>query len=147
MTSVLSRFLAPGGALSNSPPPATVATVATVAPSDTPAPQQVERHQARRITAPPPSFADLEAIAEAINERAAVREFDGQESRRVAETAARSAMRVYRIRVAMGLGEFPKWTTLLAPGCDLAAATDCARGQFGPDRVLEITEYQSKAPC
>lgn len=99
----------------------------------------------RPVPVPPPPPADLEAIQEAIDERAAIREFEGGEPRATAEREARAAMRVYRVRVAMGTGEPDRWVTMLAPGCELHEAETVARGQFGAARVLEVHEYQRAA--
>jgi hypothetical protein len=76
-------------------------------------------------------------IEESIEERAAIREFDGGEDRQTAEARATSAMRVFRLLVAMGEGEEPRWVTMLAPGCDLAEAERTARLKFG-SRLLAI---------
>ena len=88
--------------------------------------------------APPPlSAADHEAIREAIEERAAIREFDGGEDRPTAEREARSAMRVYQYR----LTDRPDaWLTMLAPGCDLDQARRDLALRFGAERVIEIRE-------
>jgi hypothetical protein len=96
------------------------------------------------LTPPPLSAADREGIAEAIAERSAIIEHDAHQSLKAAETQARTAMRVYRIRVAMGANQPTKWVTLVAPGCDLAAATETARGQFGASRVLEVREQERR---
>jgi hypothetical protein len=98
------------------------------------------------VPVPPLPEADAEAITEATDERAAIREFEAGESRTAAERAARSAMRVYRVLVAMGDDAPARWLTMLAPGCDLDQATADACGRFGPDRVLEIHEYQRATP-
>ena len=93
------------------------------------------------ITPPPLTPETREAIAEAIEERAAIREFEGGETRAVAERGARSAMRVYDLLVAMGPGEAPKSVTLLAPGCTLEDARREALGRFGAERLIEIQEH------
>ena len=91
---------------------------------------------------PPLSPADNEAIREAIEERAAIREFDGGESRQVAERAARTAMRVYHYR----LTDRPDtWLTMLAPGCDLDEARRTLALRFGPERLVEVRERMSAA--
>lgn len=77
-------------------------------------------------------------VAEALAERAAIREYEGGEPRPVAEAAARSAMRVYRLRVRMGAGQPDASVILLAPGCDLAEATRAAHLRFGADRVVLV---------
>jgi hypothetical protein len=89
---------------------------------------------------PPLSPADHEAIREAIEERAAIREFDGGESRQVAEREARSAMRVYQYR----LTDRPDtWLTMLAPECDLDEARHDLELRFGPERLIEVRERTS----
>jgi hypothetical protein len=81
---------------------------------------------------------DRQAIEEAIEERAAIREFDGGQTRDVAEREARTAMRVYRYRLA----DSPDtWLVMIAPGCNLAEARGALNLQFGPDRVLELVEH------
>jgi len=85
---------------------------------------------------PPLTGLDHEAITEATEERAAIREFDGGEDRATAEREARSAMRVYHLLIAMPDGTEPKWATMLAPGCDLEEARRDACLRFGPERVL-----------
>jgi hypothetical protein len=91
---------------------------------------------------PPLTPDDKAAIAEALEERAAIREHEGGEPRPVAEREAREAMRVYRVLVAMGEGQPPRWVALLAPGCDPAEAERLARWQFGAARVLELIEHR-----
>ena len=76
-------------------------------------------------------------IREAIEERAAIREFDAGEDRANAEAKAASAMRVYRLLVSMGEGEEARWLTMLAPGTDLPEAERIARLRF-PGRVLAV---------
>ncbi|MBV5275630.1 MAG: hypothetical protein JZU52_18995 [Lamprocystis purpurea] len=100
----------------------------------------------RPVPVPPLPEADAEAITEATDECVAIRKFEAGESRTAAERAARSAMRVYRVLVAMGDDAPARWLTMLAPGCDLDQATADACGRFGPDRVLEIHEYQRATP-
>lgn len=86
---------------------------------------------------PPLTPEELEAIEESLAERAAIREFDGGEDRATAEAQAASAMRVYRLLVAMGEGEDPRWITMLAPNTDLDEAERTARLKFGT-RILRI---------
>ena len=100
----------------------------------------------RPMPVPPLPPPDREAIREAIAERAAIREYDGGESRPLAEHQAHAAMRVYQVLVAMDPGQPPRWATLLAPGCELAEATHAAQGRFGPKRVLEIHERPFPTP-
>ena len=91
--------------------------------------------------APPPlSAADREAIREAIAERAAIREFDGGESRQVAEREARSAMRVYRYRLA---DRPDAWLTMIAPGCDPDEARRSLELRFGAERLTEVREHRT----
>jgi hypothetical protein len=72
----------------------------------------------RVISGPNPDFAsplteaDQTAIREAIEERAAIREFEGGESREIAELQARWGMRVYRYRLT---DKADTWLTLIAP--------------------------------
>ncbi len=100
----------------------------------------------RPMPVPPLPAHDLAAIHEAIEERAAIREYDGGESRPLAEHHARAEMRVYRVLIHMGQDQTPRWSTLLAPGCDLAEATHAAQGRFGTERVLEIHERPFPTP-
>jgi hypothetical protein len=88
-------------------------------------------------SAPALSSEDHEAIEEAIEERAAIREHDGGESRETAEREARSAMRVYRYRVT---DKPDTWLTMIAPGCDLADAQHTLELRF-PGRLLEVQEH------
>jgi hypothetical protein len=94
---------------------------------------------------PPLTAADHEAIAEAIEERAAIMEHDGGLPREVAEHEAQTAMRVYRLLIAMGPGEPDRDVVMLAPHCDLAEAAKAARHRFGDARVLDIVE-QERSP-
>jgi hypothetical protein len=90
---------------------------------------------------------DQEAISEAIEERAAIREFDGGETREVAEQQARSAMRIYRALVAMPDDRPPRWVTMLLPGVDdLEEARQAAHWQFGPERVLDVRPHPQPTP-
>jgi hypothetical protein len=83
------------------------------------------------------SPAEIEASREAIDERAAIREFDGGEDRTTAEREARSAMRVFHFRLA----DRPDiWLTMLAPGCDLDDARRTLSLRFGEDRLIEVAE-------
>ncbi len=92
-------------------------------------------------TEPPPLSADdNETIREAIEERAAIREFDAGESREVAEREARAAMRVFRFR----LTDRPDtWMTMLAPGCALDQARHDLVLRFGAERVIEVREQRA----
>ena len=97
----------------------------------------------RQVPSSDLTAADYEAIAEAIEERAAIREFEGGESREVAEREAHAAMRVFRILVAMPDERPPRWVTMIAPGCTLKDAKDEASGRFGTERVLDVKEHQA----
>jgi hypothetical protein len=94
------------------------------------------------------SPADREAIREALDERAAIREFDGGEPREIAEAQARAAMRAFRVLVAMPAGDPrpPRWVTTIAPGCDLAEVERTARLTFGDERVIEVREQERARP-
>lgn len=101
------------------------------------------REAIRAWLSPPPLMPDEQAdIAERIEERAAIMTHDGGLTPTVAETQARTAMRVYRVQVAIGPDVPPRWLTLLAPGCDLAEAATVAEDQFGAARVLAIVEQE-----
>jgi hypothetical protein len=93
----------------------------------------------------PLSSDDEEAIAEAIEERAAIREYDGGETREVAEREARAATRIYRALVAMPDDRPPRWVTMLLPGVDsLKEASEAAHWQFGSDRVIDVGSHQPR---
>ncbi|MFB1490873.1 MULTISPECIES: hypothetical protein [unclassified Thiocapsa] len=86
---------------------------------------------------PPPTPAVNEAIREAIEERAAIREFEVGESRPVAERDAQSAMRVYRFRLT---DQPDTWLTMLAPECDQDQARHDLALRFGAERLIEVRE-------
>jgi hypothetical protein len=109
------------------------------------APDQIQHPQGRtdrgsitispRTVAPPLSASDQDAIHEAIEERAAILEFEAGRSRTEAETQAALSLHVYRYRVT----DRPQdWLTLIAPGCDLEEARQSLLWQFGPDRLIEV---------
>jgi hypothetical protein len=80
----------------------------------------------------------LEAVAEAIEERAAIREFDGSETREDAERNARSTMMIFRYR----LTDKPhSWHTWVAPCCDLTDARHHLEYRFG-ERLLDVVEHR-----
>lgn len=91
----------------------------------------------RAQAAPPPPAPDIEAIAEALAERAAIQECDGGLPRAEAEQSARAAMRAYHVLVAMDPGQAPRWVTLILPGCDLAQARTAVTRRW-PGRVLDL---------
>lgn len=84
----------------------------------------------------------VEAIEESIEERAAIREFDGGEDRETAEREARAGMSVYDVHVTMPDERAPRWVTMIAPGCDLAQAQLAAESQFSASRVISVREHQ-----
>jgi hypothetical protein len=101
---------------------------------------QLREHKADLLallsSLPPLTAENHEAIVEAIEERAAIREFDGGESSEAAEREARSALRVHRYRMT----DKPDiWLTMIAPGCSLEDAARDLRGRFG-ERLLEVVE-------
>jgi hypothetical protein len=80
---------------------------------------------------------DLEAVAEAIEERAAIREFYGGETREVAERNARSTMRIFRY---MMTDKPSLWRVWIAPCCELAEARLNLELRFG-ERLLDVVEH------
>ena len=80
-----------------------------------------------------------ENIREHFEERAAIREYDGHESRKEAEAKAREAMRVYEYRLTDNGSDGP-WLILLAPGCNLLEAERSLKNRFGDDRVQDVRE-------
>ncbi len=99
------------------------------------------------LTSPPAlNIEEQAAIAEAIEERSAIREFDGGEDRQIAEAQAASAMRVFRLLVAMDPGQDPRWVTMLAPGCDMDEAKRTARLKFGTRLLRIITSTPPQGP-
>ena len=78
-----------------------------------------------------------EAVREAIEERAAIQEFDGGMSRSEAESAARAAMRVYEYRVTDSPGS---WLLLIAPRRELDEARRIVEGRFGAKRIIDVRE-------
>lgn len=112
----------------------------------------IRQHKARLLfltslpAAPALAPEELEAIKEAIEERAAIRQHDGGEDRATAEKQAASAMRVYRLLVAMGEGEDTRWITMLAPNTDLAEAERTARLKFGTRLVRIVANAPPPGP-
>lgn len=80
-----------------------------------------------------------EAVREAFEERVAIREHCGGESREKAEAEARAALRVYEYRLS-DYGDNGPWLIFLAPGCDLAEAEKSLKNRFGANRVLTVRE-------
>ena len=102
--------------------------------------QEIATHKAALLDllAPPDlTTEELANIEESIEERASIREFDGGEDRATAEVKAVSAMRVYRLLIARGEGEEPRWITMLAPNTDLSEAERTANLKF-PGRVRAV---------
>lgn len=89
---------------------------------------------------PPPLTPDQHAdIQEAIEERAAILEFDADQPRPEAEIQAANAMRVYRYR----LTEKPNdWLMMIAPGCDLEEARRALVGRFGAERLMDVQAHR-----
>lgn len=56
--------------------------------------------------------------------------------------APTTTMRCYRVLVAMGDSQPPKWATLVAPGCTPEDARHDAEGRFY-GRVMEIHEHRT----
>ena len=106
----------------------------------TPAIREAKAELLAHLNPPPLSAADHESIREAIEERAAIREFDGGESRQVAERKAAAGMRVYQYRLA---DKPDTWLTMLAPGCDLADARHSLVLRFGPERLIDVRERKA----
>jgi len=105
---------------------------------------QIREHKAELLkmlassdagTIPPLTPGERADIDEAIDERAAIQEYDGGLPRPEAERQARAAMRVYRYRLDYNPGQ---WLIIIAPGCDLNEATRCCRNRFGAERVVEV---------
>lgn len=97
----------------------------------------------RLLSAPRPVPVELtddqrEALREAYEERAAIREIEGGETRMEAEALARSAQRVYQYRLSDNPGT---WLILLCPGCDLEDARHHLTWRFGA-RLLEVIEHR-----
>lgn len=83
---------------------------------------------------------DQSDIQEAIEERAAIQEYEGGLSRPEAEQAAKSNMRVYHYR----LTDNPDtWLTMIAPGCELEEVERSLKNRFGEERVLDVRNSES----
>ncbi|QVL48766.1 MAG: hypothetical protein KFB96_25005 [Thiocapsa sp.] len=104
-------------------------------------PQPAEDDTSKRVGVPPPlTLAEAGTIREAINERAAIIEYDAGATRTAAGDNARSVMRVYRYRLV----EHPTtWLALIAPGLDPAEAHRNLVLRFGVTQVLEVVEYRT----
>ena len=93
--------------------------------------------------APPPltplSDDERSAMKESIEERAAIREYEGGEPRARAERKARGAMRVFRYRLTDAPDE---WITLLSPGSTMESARHALVRRFG-GRLLELVDDPS----
>lgn len=95
----------------------------------------------RLLTSPPIAPQDHDAIQEAAEERAAIRQLDGGEPCEVAEQQARAAMRVYQYRIT---DKPTSWLTLIAPGCDLDEARRLLARRFH-SRLIEVIEHRAAA--
>ena len=105
---------------------------------------KLRQHKAellRLLTSPPITPQDHDAMQDAIEERAAIRQFDGGEPCEVAEQQARAAMRVYQYRIT---DKPTSWLTLIAPGCDLDEAHRLLAWRFG-GRLIEVIEHRAAA--
>ncbi len=80
----------------------------------------------------------MESVQEAIEERAAITEYDGGLPRGEAETQAKARMRVYEYKLTDG----PRWLVMLAPGCDLLEAQRSLRQKFG-ERFVSVREWRT----
>lgn len=116
-----------------------LAGLAALALASLPSPKTATA-QRHGLTLAAPQEAELaENIREHFEERAAIREYDGHESRKEAEAKARAAMRVYEYRLTDNGPDGP-WLILLAPGCDLLEAERSLKSRFGADRVQDVRE-------
>ena len=107
--------------------------------------QEIASHKAALLDLLTPqalTTEERENIAEAIEERAAIREYDGGEDRQTAEAQAASGMRVFSLLIGMGEGEEPRWIAMLAPNTDLAEAERVSRLKF-PGRLLAIIPHNA----
>lgn len=85
---------------------------------------------------PPPLTPNQRAdIQEAIDERAAILEYEAGIPRPKAEARAASAMRVYRYRLT---DRGADWLVMIAPGCDLDEARKTLIARFGIERLVEV---------
>jgi hypothetical protein len=98
---------------------------------------------AGKATPPPLREHDETAIREVLEERAAIREFEGGEDRATAEREARRAMRVFQYRLT---DKPASWLILICPGCDLGEARRSVESTFGPERVLAVEPYRLTTP-
>lgn len=90
-------------------------------------------------TSPPLTSEQHADIQEAIEERAAILEFDAGLPRTQAEAQATNAMRVYRYCVT----DKPQdWLVMIAPGCDLEEARRTLVGRFGAERLIDVQFHQ-----
>lgn len=95
----------------------------------------------RRSDPPPLLEEEHEAILEAIAERAAIREIEGEQSRSFAEREARAAMRVYRALLKTASGP-AHWATLILPGYNRTEATAHTRRRWRSSRILAVVKEE-----
>ncbi len=87
-----------------------------------------------------PTHADItETVQEAMEERAAIMEYDGGLPRERAKTQAKAkaAMRVFEYK----LTDSQRWLAMLAPGRDLAQAERSLMDRFG-GRLVAVREWK-----
>jgi hypothetical protein len=85
-------------------------------------------------------FSDqVEDLREHFEERAAIREYCGNEPREKAEAEAWAALRVYEYRLTDN-GSCGPWLILLAPGCDLLEVERSLENRLGAERVQDVRE-------
>lgn len=86
---------------------------------------------------------DLAAVREAFEERAAIMEFDGGRSRKVAETLAESATKVFLAEVADSAepGAKVKQVSIIAYGQTLEEVKRECLDRFGAARLRDVRAY------
>lgn len=101
----------------------------------TPAIREAKDEILAYLDPPPLSVTDHEAIREAIEERAAIREYE-------AEDTASVAMQVYRFR----LKDRPDaWLTMLAPNCSRDEARHDLETRFGAERLIDVRRHRAES--
>lgn len=110
---------------------------------------QIRQHKAELLALlaanpepPPMTQEQRDGIREAVEERAAILEYEAGMPRPQAEARAASAMRVYRYRL---IDRPADWMVMIAPGCDLDEARRTLIAQFGTERLLEIQRHRAEA--
>jgi hypothetical protein len=92
----------------------------------------------RPPTLTPNQHADIQ---EAMEERAAILEFDAGLPRPEAEAQAVSAMQIYRYRITDKPND---WLVMIAPGCDLGEARRTLVMRFGAERLMDVQVHRPK---